>query len=292
VQYVIDSGGILRAQEDGTDIQAIFGCVFCSLGPLAIDGDHCYFGFHDTESSIMRMGLDGTNPEPVALLGDVYFTGLAVDAANGWVYWSSPSAIGRANLDGTGIATLLSGLSGAEGLSIDPVGGKMYWTEEPGRLRRANPDGTAVEDLVVGTGSFAETALHPPSGKVFWLAESPAAALWRANLDGSDPESLPVVLADPTGLAVETDTERIYATDIDDVGVWPPAGRILRCDLDGADAVEVLWAMPAVPSEIALGGLFQDVPAATPIGIAVAVVVVLGISTVIVIRRMRRSGSR
>ena len=37
VWYNIDSGSIVRANENGTGVESIFGCTFCDLGPLAID---------------------------------------------------------------------------------------------------------------------------------------------------------------------------------------------------------------------------------------------------------------
>jgi hypothetical protein len=56
----------------------------------------------------------------------------ALDLANGQMYWNlnnSPWDIMRANLDGTGLTTVLSGLNGPNSVSLDLAGGKMYWAE-------------------------------------------------------------------------------------------------------------------------------------------------------------------
>ncbi len=81
-------------------------------------------------------------------------TDIAIDEARGKIYWgevqedASAAQVWRANLDGSGMEQLVSGLSAyapeALQIAIDPVGNKLYWTKKA-ELWRANLDGTLPE---------------------------------------------------------------------------------------------------------------------------------------------------
>jgi hypothetical protein len=76
-------------------------------------------------------------------------------ASAGPIYWTDiggpagSHTIMRANADGSGVETLVTGLRHPRGMSLDIPGGQMYWTE-PGlpAIRRAHLDGTGVETVV------------------------------------------------------------------------------------------------------------------------------------------------
>src|SRR5262249_29248091 len=62
-----------------------------------------------------------------------------------YIYWSEFGGgnIRRANLDGSGMTTLVSGLAAPLGPSLDLARGHMYWADHfNGDIRRANLDGT------------------------------------------------------------------------------------------------------------------------------------------------------
>src|SRR5271165_4107117 len=69
------------------------------------------------------------------------------------IYWTDAGNddIRRANADGSGQQTLVSGVSQPVGIALNLAGGKMYWTDEgAGDIRRANLDGTGSQTLVSG----------------------------------------------------------------------------------------------------------------------------------------------
>ena len=82
------------------------------------------------------------------------------------MYWtdSGTDKISRANLDGTEVEDLVTGLSGPLlfhgpwGIALDVAAGKVYWTFWDtqniglGKIQRANLDGTQLEDLVTSRG--------------------------------------------------------------------------------------------------------------------------------------------
>ena len=65
------------------------------------------------------------------------------------IYWAEQCAIKRANLDGSGVETLVtSGVDHPDSLVLDIPGNKMYWTDDGNNtIRRANLDGTQAEIL-------------------------------------------------------------------------------------------------------------------------------------------------
>jgi hypothetical protein len=81
---------------------------------------------------------------------------VAADSAGGKIYYSyrtvgaAGSVIGKANLDGTGAAPLISGLPAAQGLAIDTAGQTLYWVDEGGSLRSASTLGGPVTEIETG----------------------------------------------------------------------------------------------------------------------------------------------
>ena len=67
-----------------------------------------------------------------------------------WLYWSDARTdrIQRAELDGSDLRTLVSGLMQPRDLALDRNGGRMYWTDSGAdKIQRAHLDGSKVEDL-------------------------------------------------------------------------------------------------------------------------------------------------
>ena len=77
-------------------------------------------------------------------------TNIAIDLVSDQVYIADfQGTIERANLDGTGLETLVTGQGAAEGIALDVANDRLYWAAQ-GSIRRGNLDGTAVETLVSG----------------------------------------------------------------------------------------------------------------------------------------------
>ena len=97
--------------------------------------------------------------------------GVASTPANAFVYWvnQKSSALGRANLDGTGVnQSFITGASAPEGVAVD--GQYLYWTNHAGTIGRANLDGTGVNQSFI-TGASAPRALavdavQPPTASI------------------------------------------------------------------------------------------------------------------------------
>jgi len=73
--------------------------------------------------------------------------GVAVWPQHNWLFLSDHvhNAILRADLNGSNLTTIVTGMETPRGLTVDPHNACLYWLEaDGGRLYRANPDGNAV----------------------------------------------------------------------------------------------------------------------------------------------------
>ena len=155
------------------------------------------------------------------------------------MYWTSAGRIQRANLDGSNIEDLVTGLDWARDLALDVAGGKMYWTNT-GRIQRANLDGSNIEDLVTGLDFPFDLALDV-AGKMYWRN---AGRIQRANLDGSNIEDLVTGLDSPRRLALDVVGGKIYWLDW-----WD---KIRRTNLDGSNIEDLVTGLDSPPEDLAL----------------------------------------
>jgi MYXO-CTERM domain-containing protein len=143
---------------------------------------------------------------------------LALDVSGGKIYWTyngqlpGTAGISRANLDGTGVEPLVTGVSEASAIALDVAGGKMYWSDrrpndiEGYEIVRSNLDGTDQEtilsNLISAFNSPPGIALDRSGGKIYWVGNY---VMW-ANLDGTSAEIFPASLslpgAQPTSVVI------------------------------------------------------------------------------------------
>ena len=143
--------------------------------------------------------------------------------ADAFVYWTNNAALGRANLDGSGVNQNLIGVGlGVFGIAVD--GPRIYWTNYEGdTIGRANLDGSDANKSFISGASFPQ-GLAVVGEHIYW-ANNQRDTIARANLDGSGvDQSFITGASGPEGLAV--DGQHIYWTNaLDDT--------IGRANLDG-----------------------------------------------------------
>ena len=172
----------------------------------------------------------------------------AIDTKGTQIYWTdkdisnsgSTTRIRHANLDGTNVQDLVTGLRGFLTIALDVVDGKMYWAGE-GKIQRANLDGTNIEYLVAGLGHRAFVALDVEGGKMYWTDWGPG-KIQRANLDGTNIEYLVTGLVSPKAIALNVAGGKMY---------WTGADKIQRANLDGTNREELITGLE-LPFGIAL----------------------------------------
>lgn len=302
-----DTGKIQRSDLDGSNSETLV-VGLNRPGEIALDlvaGKMYYTDSYFTSlrfsdnffsARIMRADLDGSNAETILSIGEIVNGGIpfwdilppyqdiALDLSSGKMYWAGGSGIGRANLDGSNVETILEGgfkLRGPESIALDVAAGKMYWTEwgQAGRTRgymrsgpnddgignptygihRANLDGSNIETLAI----FPD-APEPTDGKLYWDAPEPTSitldvtysklywtdsshAIHRANLDGSNAEPFFTGGENPWGIALDIPGNKIYWTEHE-------AKKVQRADLDGTNVEVLLTSQSTIPVGLALDG--------------------------------------
>jgi hypothetical protein len=127
------------------------------------------------------------------------------------VYWANNSngTIQRANLDGSGVETLVQGLGAPHAVSLDLVDGKLYWSDfSPGDIGRANLDGSGQEILVRNLNNPSPVTVDVADGLMYWGDLGPGFSngdIRRANLDGSGQQILLTGLPGP-GISLDLGT--------------------------------------------------------------------------------------
>ncbi len=135
------------------------------------------------------------------------------------IYWTDGEKIRRANLDGSNIEEVVTGLSFPLGIALDQGAGKLYWADSAaGKIQRADLDGSNTEDLVIGLPKPYGIALDVGRGKMYWtnvgIPWEPDGSIQRAALDGSNVENLiTTAVAHPYGIALDVASGMMYWAD-------------------------------------------------------------------------------
>ena len=163
--------GIFRAGLDGSSPQEVLDANGMAIA-LDVPGGKMYFSRMSATTSVYSADLDGSNPAEVVPWAEFMTLfnfnspfALAVDRPNHALYFitmglSNPAlydAIGRVNMDGTGLELLLP--AGAVpprplgllpfGLALDPENDLMYWNcdDPPSRIYRSTLDATDMTHI-------------------------------------------------------------------------------------------------------------------------------------------------
>ncbi|MBV7329206.1 SMP-30/gluconolactonase/LRE family protein [Chloroflexi bacterium TSY] len=256
-----DINRILRANSDGTGKEEL---ITSGLpGPIGIAADTVGGKIYWVDNSVNQIqyaNLDGSDVKPLIFSGLRNPLDITLDTIENKIYWveGAPSRkIRRADLDGTGVETLVTIGSQPSSLALDLVRGKIYWVDWiASRLYRANLDGTAVEGLITtGITGPNSIAVDSVGEKIYWT-DWHADKIQRSNLDGTSIEDLVTGLATPDGIALDVANGKMYWADRD-------TGKIQRANLNGTGVEDLVTGLPD-PASIALVPDSRDNPTETP----------------------------
>ena len=221
---------------------------------------------------IQCANLDGSNVQDI-VTGLDRISGLALDAAGGKIYWTNtpwnasvlhskwgdPGKIQCANLNGSNVQDIITGLDRISGLALDVAGGKIYWTNskwndtkgkwDPGEIQWADLDGSNVQDLFTGLNGPSDIALDVTGGKMYWTFwEDGYTKIQRADLDGSNVQDIVTEIEDPVdSLALDVAGGKMYWTSL-----WSGKSKIQWADLDSPNVQDLFTGLD-YPTDIALG---------------------------------------
>ena len=173
-------------------------------------------------------------------------TGLAVDVADGKVYWTTKTnkrkgKIHRADLDGTSVEELANVFGVPLDIAVDTDSGSLYWTDTVGRIRCKKLNAKRIRNVVSGLTNPADVALDISNGKLYWTtkANKRRGALYRANLNGKPRvKKLADLFGVPLDIAADADGGKLYWTDT--------LGRIRRGNFSGKQIRNVVRNIEAV----------------------------------------------
>jgi len=233
-----DDGFIKRSNLDGTNVQTLVpagGTFTPKQMKLDLAGGKMYWS--DREGMrVMRANLDGSNIEALVTTGQGdtdrmdesrWCVGIALDLDRGFLYWSQkgPSnghvgslrrahiavPAGQTSSTRTDIEILYDKLPEPIDIDLDLGAGFIYWTDRAdntvSRARIEIPAGltagarTDRQILVTGVATAIGVALDLGRGKVYYTSGANG-PIGRANLDGTQNESLIPMAGNLTGIAL------------------------------------------------------------------------------------------
>ena len=240
-----------------------FNAITNQVVSLFVDkaGGKVYWTERDSSSSgtIKRSNLDGTGVEALLTQPNIPRS-IVVDTVRKKLYWinSFETKIQSADMNGENIETVIQLDDDVTSFAIDIEGTKFYWTDPQYSIRRMNLDGTNMEtvlhrstdltrgwstDLTRGIGGIAIA-----DGKIYWTEQQVwyrvSGKIHRANLNGTNVETLATPFGNPTGIAVDTLNGKVY---------WANSfGGLQRLDINGGDIEDVVYGIVA-PGSFVLG---------------------------------------
>ncbi|XP_032148954.1 low-density lipoprotein receptor-related protein 2 isoform X4 [Sapajus apella] len=186
---------------------------------VEFDDSEQYIYWVENPGEIHRVKTDGTNRTVFASLSMVGSSmSLALDWISRNLYSTNPrtQSIEVLTLHGdsryrktliTNDGTAL-GVGFPIGITVDPVRGKLYWSDQgtdsgiPAKIASANMDGTSIKTIFTGNLEHLEcVTLDIGEQKLYW-AVTGRGVIERGNVDGTDRMILIHELSHPWGIAV------------------------------------------------------------------------------------------
>ena len=227
-------------------------------------GDKVYWSEPGSSSGLIkRANLDGTDSE-VLVTPPTTPQSITVDPVRKKLYWinSLEGKIQSADLNGENIKTIIQLDDTITHIAVDTEDGKLYWADSQFRIQRMNPDGTSIETVLAGWHSYLPSGIGGIAivdRKIYWTERQiwyrVGGIIHRANLNGTNLETLATSLGEPLGIAVDTVGGKVYWTN--------SYGGIQRIDINGGEIENVVYGI-AAPGDFALGTAVTSTTPTTP----------------------------
>ncbi len=214
---------ILRANLNGTNATILASLPVGFPADVRLDPAGQLVYFCDQQRNLLqRMTFDGAALATVidTVNGNQpYF--LDFVPAAGKVYWGGFASgnLYRANLDGSGFETLVTGNNNVRGVCVDPAGGMIYWiNRDDKKVHRCAlsalpvnvPTSPAVQTLYQGLDTPHGLVLDLPARKLYWADTGSNAgiglgdkAVSRGDLDGATPQEVLATGSEPWDVDVD-----------------------------------------------------------------------------------------
>jgi hypothetical protein len=176
--------------------------------------------------------------------------GLEIDYKHNQLYWDTDDGIQRADMSSTDVAQVEDFVTGQandpEGVSIDPVNQKLYWTNYNGGVWVKNLDGTG-ETLIIPDIEGGSTLVI--GDRLFFdqYVASGDIQIKSANLDGTSISTVTTGISKVVfGIAYDPAGNKVYWGD-------RTAGKIMRSNTDGSSVETWYQSNGSSPRGIVFG---------------------------------------
>jgi len=190
--------------------------------------DKIYFSeIVDTLSvgKIWSINPDGTEPKAL-VSGLLEPWGLAVDSKNSKIYWGDDNGnVSRSNLDGTSVETGIFNVAGGgiRAIAIDSKNNKLYFFDvQHNNLYKSDLDGTNATVIIEGYYGYA-ICVDEDNSKIYFDAQTDdesVSALYRANLDGTEPTLIDDTQSRIFGIAIDSKNSKVYWSGRDSYEIY------------------------------------------------------------------------
>ena len=141
--------------------------------------------------------------------------------------------IQRSDLDGGGVTDVLTGKHGLMAplaLALSPAGTRLYWSDgtDSTRIFSAASDGSDLKVVLKAEGEVFGIVVGADD-RLYWT-ETAGQRIRSAKIDGTDVRTLLSGLIFPTGITLDTRSNRLY---------WGDDRRLRSAPLDGSSMVDV-----------------------------------------------------
>ncbi|KAM6923420.1 pro-epidermal growth factor [Xenentodon cancila] len=252
-----DMGGCSQLCSSVTPTRWICGCrPGYQLHP---DGKHCTatgpppYLLVANLVDVRRINPDGSEDRSLVKEPRGAILALDYDPVQNQVYFASikQKTIERVDMNGGSTVVVTDGLDSPEGLAVDWVHRRMYWTDKSkssvdcSTLAGLNKQ-TIVREAVEKPRGIT---VHPLAQKLFWTDVGSRPAVERVSLDGRDRVVIASTgLVSPTGLTIDFTDDRLFWCD-------QRRGSIESATLDGSNRQVVLENQVGHPFDLAV---FED----------------------------------
>jgi hypothetical protein len=254
--------GIHRIDAAGGPLQTIQGTDLTSPTGIDLDlaGQKVYWA-DPNQGLIQRKNLDGTDSVETLVSGNVGPFDIALDLQAAKLYFSdrgtpsSEASLKRADLDGSNVETILSGIASSY-IELDPLAAKIYYTSGSW-IGRANLDGSSPEVVhAAATDNVTGISLDLVNHKIYFGLIGyfdGSRRIARADLDGANIEEFLTALPEiPLDLAIDPDARQLY---------WSYFHGIHRINLDLAGGMEtVVSGLQGTSGSSGVNGIALDIP--------------------------------
>ena len=247
----------INTERDKIESLEPFDAVTQQVTSLNVDtvGGKVYWSERGSDGgTIKRANLDGTSTESLVTLPTTPQS-ITVDTVRKKLYWGDTfeGKIQSVDLNGENITTIIQFDDIITHIAVDAEGAKLYWADSKLRIRRVNLDGTSIETPLTGwksNRSLGVGGIAIADGKIYWTEQRNSSIvggiIYRANLNGTNLETLATPQGTPTGVAVDTVNGKVY---------WANShGGIQRTDINGGEIENVVYGITA-PGDFALGAV-------------------------------------